>query len=468
MNKIITGIIAIILLMGVSSCVKDNFDAPPTGGKDPDIAVNFRIDSLKNRYGGTAYQINDDLVISAVVTADDKSGNFYKQIIIQDTSGGIALLLEGSNAFNDYPIGRRIFIKLKGLYVVQYKSLFQIAGSIAADGSFNGIPTALYDKYILKGSYFHPVAPGVVTMSQLNSSYQNTLIQLNNVEFQSADAGKPYADASNKASLSRVVKNCSGGSLETYNSGYSTFASQLTPTGNGTLVCIYSVYGNNAQLLLRDLSDLKMDSTRCGGGGPIGGGTGLLAIRNLYPGSEVALPSNTFARGTVISDRTGGNNDSKNLVIQDSVGGIVIRFAAAHSFNVGDVVSVDVSGLALKEFNGLLQIDKSTSPFGVPLANATKTGTGTITPRIATTADVQSNANTWESTLITIQNANISGTTYNGTNTITDITGTLNHYVRSAATFSGIAVPSGSKSFTGVLADFNGPQLSIRTLSDVQ
>ena len=82
MNKITTSIIALVFMAGISSCVKENFDVPPTGGKDPDITVNFRIDSLKNRYGGTAYQINDDLVISAVVTADDKSGNFYKQIII--------------------------------------------------------------------------------------------------------------------------------------------------------------------------------------------------------------------------------------------------------------------------------------------------------------------------------------------------------------------------------------------------
>lgn len=463
MNKIITGIIALFLLMGISSCVKEDFDVPPTGGKDPDIAVNFRIDSLKARYSGVNLLINEDLVISAVVTADDKSGNFYKQIIIQDTSGGIALLLEGSNAFNDYPIGRRIFIKLKGLYLVQYKGIFQIAASISPDGSFNGIPTALYDRYILKGSYFHPVTPKLVTISQLNPTYQNLLIQLDNVEFQQSDAGQPYADGYNKISLSRVVKNCTGGTLETYNSGYSNFANQLTPTGKGSMVCIYSVYNTTGQLLLRDPSDLHLDSTRCGGGGT-GGGNGIMGIRNLWGGSDVVIPSGKTIKGIVICDAAAGNMDPKNLVVQDSTGGIVVRFTANHTFQLGDEVTIDLSGLTLTSYNGLIEVTFT------PPSVATKTGTGTITPRIATCADIQANYDAWESTLVTVQNASIggTGTTYAGTKTLTDATGTLSHYTRTQATFSSVTLPLGNKNWTGIIGDFSGAQLSIRTLSDVQ
>ncbi len=465
MNKLITGIIALLMITGLSSCVKDNFDEPPVGGKDPDIAVNFFIDALKARYTGTTpYYINEDLVISAIVTADDKSGNFYKQIIIQDTTGGIALLLEGSNIYNDYPIGRRIFIKLKGLYLTQYRGVYQIAAAILPDGSTNGIPTALYDKFILKGSYFHYVAPKVLTISQLSPTYQNMLIELQGVEFETADAGKPFADGYAKSSLSRTVKNCTGTTIETYNSGYALWANSLTPTGRGSLVAIYSQYNTTGQLLIRDpATDLQMDSTRCGGG-PIGGGNGIMRIRNLYGGSDATIPSSETIKGIVISDNTGANFDPKNLAIQDTTGGIVVRFTANHSFAVGDEVTVNISGLTLTSYNGLLEI------INVPAANASKTGTGSITPRVATTQEIQANGDAWESTLITVENATIggSGSTYNGTKTLTDITGTLNHYTRSGATFSGDALPSGSKSFTGVLGDFNGLQLSIRTLSDVQ
>jgi hypothetical protein len=461
MNKLLFNFIAIIFLTGVSSCLKESYDTPPSGGKDPDIEVNCTVAQLLARYPGSSFYINEDLVVKAIVTADDKSGNFYKQIIIQDSTAGIALLLEGSNIFTDYPIGRRVFIKLKGLHLVQYRGLFQLAASIAPDGSFNGIPTALYDRFILKGTYFHEVAPKVVSISQLNSSYQNQLIQLNNVEFQSSDAGQPFADAFNKQSVSRVIKNCTGGSIETYNSGYANFANHLTPTGNGTLVAIYSVYNTDGQLLLRDESDLKMNSLRCGQGV---GGNGIMGIRNMYGGSDISLPSGKIISGVVISDGANGNTDPKNMVIQDSTGGIVIRFTANHSFLVNDKVTVDLSGLTLTSYNGLIEVTNT------PSANAVKTGTGTVTARVATAAEVQLNGDVWESTLVTVQNATIggSGTTYNGTKTLNDGTGTLAHYTRSGASFANITLPGGSKSFTGIIGDFSGFQLSIRSLSDVQ
>ena len=263
MNKLLSALIAFVFIAGISSCVKDNFDAPPTGGTDPNITVNFTIDSLKARWSGTNYYISEDLVISAIVTADDKSGNFYKQIIIQDSTKGITLLLGGSNIFNDYPIGRRIFIKLKGLYVVNYKGMIQIAGSIAPDGSFNGIPVALYDTYILKGTYFHDVAPKVVSINQLNSSYTSTLIELDNVQFGGTDVGKPFADSYNKLSVSRTIRNCTSGTITTYNSGYADFANTHIPSGNGTILGIYSVYNTTGQFLLRNTSDIHLNNPPC-------------------------------------------------------------------------------------------------------------------------------------------------------------------------------------------------------------
>src|SRR5690606_35616425 len=101
------------------SCVKETIDPPPFGGKDPDIEVNFTIDQLKTRYLGQPYYINEDLVISGVVVADDKSGNFYKTIILEDsaTQSGIALSLNSTFLFTSYPVGRRIFVKLRGLFL---------------------------------------------------------------------------------------------------------------------------------------------------------------------------------------------------------------------------------------------------------------------------------------------------------------------------------------------------------------
>ena len=71
MKKTIQLFSVIFLTVGLASCIKDKYDAPPTGGTDPDITVNFTIQQLKTMYAGTIMRITDSLVISGVVTADE-------------------------------------------------------------------------------------------------------------------------------------------------------------------------------------------------------------------------------------------------------------------------------------------------------------------------------------------------------------------------------------------------------------
>ncbi len=463
MKKALSFITVLLMLATVSSCVKETYDAPPTGGKDPDITVNTTIKDLRAMYQGNLLKISDSLVIMGVVTGDDKSGNLYKQITIEDSTAGITILIEGTSLYNEYPVGRRLFIKLKGLYLSDYAGLIQLGNSDGVE--VIGMPTATTDKYILKGIYGLTPVPTPVTISQLNSDYQSMLIELNDVEFATADANQPYADGVNKISKNRTLKNCNGGTILVRTSGYASFANAKTPGGKGKFVGIYSEFNTDAQLLVVDPKQVALDGTRCGGG-VVSNGAGILGVSSSYSGSDATVQAGKIVKGIVISDRTNGNIDPKNMVLQDSTGGIVIRFTGTHTFDVGDEVQVDLSGLTLTSFNGLIEVTN------VPFAAASKTGTGTITPRVATIAQVLANANAWESTLLTIQNATVAavGTslTYSGSKTMTDGTGSLTLYTRSQAAFSGSTIPTGPKSWTGFLGDFNGAQLSIRNTADVQ
>lgn len=455
----------LILVLGFSSCVKDDFDAPPADGEDPDITANTTISQLKQLFSGSPVEITDSLVIQGVVISSDKAGNFYKTLVIQDATAGISIRLDQADLYADYPIGRRIFVKCKNLWLGDYGNLVQLGGALDNSDPQNPgvlpIPSAIIGTYLLKGKYNIAVTPITLTIDQLDNLYQNMLIRLNNTEFATAELGKTYADAVDQSSENRNVTDCNGNSVILRNSGFAQFAGDTLPEGNGTLTAIFTVFGNTFQLVINDVTDVQFDSARCTSGG---GGDGILGIRNLYTGSDVTIGSGKTITGIVISDRVNGNFDSRNLVIQDSTGGIVVRFTAAHNFNLGDEVEVDVSGETLTEFNGLIEVD------GVPNANATKTGTGSITPRGATISQITSNSNIWESTLVKVYDVTLTGGSgkYSGTITMTDASGTLDMYTRTGATFANTNYPTGSVSVTGVLGDFNGEQLSIRSTADVQ
>lgn len=450
------------------SCVKDEFDAPPTGCEDPALDANISIKKLKEDYyiSGAATQITSDLIINGVVVADDRSGNLYKTMVIQDETAGIAVRLDMSDYYTRFPVGRRVFIKLKGLYIGAYNNLIQIGANDPADpANVATIPLSLVEQFIIKGECNLNVTPIDVSIDNLSpDTHQNMLIRLSNVEFQVSDTNKTYADVAAQLSLNRTVKDCNGNSIIVRTSNFANFASANTPSGNGTLTAIYTVFGTTPQLVLRDLSDVNMEGPRCGSqpGGPV---VTIMSIRNLYTGTTTTVPANKKIKGVVISDKDNGNIDVKNIILQDSTGGIVVRFTANNSFSLNAEVEVDISGQELSTFNGQLQVNN------VPIANAVQTGTGSVTPKVATIAQINANFSAWESTLVKVFDATItgSGTTYNGSKTLNDGTATITLYTRLQASFANVNHPTTPVDITGILIPFNTTkQISLRNLSDVQ
>ncbi len=257
----------LILLTGLfSSCIQDNFDNPPTNGVDPNMTANITIAGLKAMYTGTALQLPDSLIICGIVVADDKSGNFYKSIVIQDSTAGILIRMDNTGLFGSYPVGRRLFIKLGGLWMGEYGGLIQLgaAQTIGTTNEVDPIPAVLFDSYIFKGTLNNDVIPITVDITSLSNSHQNMLIRLQNVQFVPGDTGETFADAVFQQSVNLYIKDCNNNQAIVRTSGYADFAGTVVPSGNGEFVCIYSVYGSDQQLIVRDPSDLKLTGPRCG------------------------------------------------------------------------------------------------------------------------------------------------------------------------------------------------------------
>lgn len=468
-----TGLLGLMVTALIASAVSCNkkFDEPPAY-VPPNITATMTIAELKAMHSFGSYEaIETDDVIEGIVVANDSSGNFYKEIIIQDASGGLNVKMELFNLYTNFPIGRQVFIKLNGLYLGDYNNNIQLGGSVDSEGSINEIASDLVDEFVIKGSFNNSVTPTVVSVSSLNDSYQNMLIQLENFEFQSADLSKTYAiSGSSPQSVNFTLKNCSGQSIVLRNSGYADFANLTVPGGNGTITAIYSVFGSTKQLFIRDTADIKFYGARCtGGGGGVATPIDIAALRALYPGTGTSdAPDDRKISGVVISDRNSGNLNGQNLVLQqgDGLAGIVVRFTANHSFNIGDKLEVNVTGGSLGEFNGWLQVSN------LGLTAATKTGTGTINPRIATTQQINDNFEAWESTLVQINTATITGGTsgtWKGTTTITDAAGTIASFTSSSANFANTNYPTGTVTFKGYVSQFNSTkQVNMRTSADAQ
>ena len=493
MKKIMLPAIAILALLaiGLGSCVKQKFDAPPDGSSyDPKIPVNNTILALKSLYGNSPVLIDSDYVISGIVTADDRSGCFYKQIVIQDSTSGIVILLgRSSGLYTDYPIGRKIYVRCKGLYLGAYGGFIQLGYTPDITNSLSDIPSALIPKFIVKANTGNVVTPRTVTINQIstyvaNNPWFGTLIRIDSSEFLQTEVNEVYAQDPNIASgTDRHIEDCASNSVVVRMSGYANFRNVLIPTGKGPITSIFSVYNKKTQLLIRDTSDINMRAPRCGGvviTTPID--ITIDSLRKLFTAttdtSHITTLGNVQIHGIVTSSLKDSNISNKNLILEDESGkGIVVFYTASYPYKVGDSLTIDVTGTKLIYYRGSLEAT------GTAAKTKTFTAIKGIVPKVVTISNLNSDLSNpifsqrqYESVLVKIINCTINNgtpTTYASNPNISDNSGSIELFTNSWALFAGTSCPTSAVSITGISTVYGKSaaacvkQISIRNTLDV-
>jgi hypothetical protein len=217
-------------------------------------------------------KISADYIIEGTVTANDKSDNFYKAIIIQDSTAAITIKLDGYNLFTKYPVGQKVGIALNGLWLSDYAGMTQIGIGVdrsdPASPFLLGIPQPLMSRYISLLAGGKLMTPIAVLATGLVDSLKGCLVAIDQLEFVVSDTGKPYSDLVNQLPTSHTLRTCSIGNLYLRTSGFASFGNALTPRGNGRATGIYTVFRTQKQLVIRDTSDLQLTGLRCSVTGP--------------------------------------------------------------------------------------------------------------------------------------------------------------------------------------------------------
>ncbi|MBK6364208.1 MAG: hypothetical protein IPN49_08635 [Saprospiraceae bacterium] len=462
--------VATLFIIHIQSCLKGEFDNPPAI-QEPNISAENIVslqEVLDKLVLGQAVKLDLDKYVKAVVIADDKSGNFYKTIHVKDENSalGIGISIEETEIHAHYPVGRRVFIHLKDLYIADNAGLPLLNyGTYNDDGRLRlqGIPGVLMQKVLLKGATGIVVEPVKTKISQLGNAALNTLIQLDDIEFRDASPTTTYAinNPLNPLTLNHTLVDCEQGQITLRNSGYATFAGAVVPRNNGSIIGIYTVFGNTKQIFIRDTTDVIFTNKRCGE--REGNQISIRELRDNYENGINVIPAGTYLKGVVISDYTQGNIQNQNIVVQDGDAGIVCRFGSVPNTPLGTEVRVNLTGLSMSEFNGLLQVSN------IPLGNLVIIGPGTLPqPKVLKINQLESNAH--ESTLIKIVDAEFKGGTTYGTQgvTIEDNSGSVQVFTRTQSTFSSAPIKTGKVKVTAIVGKFNTIQLQLRSLIDVE
>lgn len=269
----------IALLAGtftLASCMDGDWDVPegiPYGNNELEAGTTVTIAELQNTYASTISsdnykQITEDLWLRCVINGNDYGDNLYKQISVQDETGGIIIGINGSDQGAFMPVGQKLLISLKGLYIGGYGNQAQLGGLY--NGGLGRMELSDWKKHvrlIMDGSS-DALAFGTMKVDTIDFDASKTMTQqagrvvrLSGVTI-SRDGTPIIAPDDGSVSL---VSNCVNRTLSGGNAGskcvlrtstYAAFKGVAIPTTPVELYGIASIYRGTWQILARTQSDL--------------------------------------------------------------------------------------------------------------------------------------------------------------------------------------------------------------------
>ncbi len=133
------------------------------------------IHDLKALYKNGPVGINSNIWIKGQVTTTDITGNIYREIYIQDETGGIDVKIGKSSLYSEYKLGQWLYVSCANLTLGAYNGMPQL-GMEADNTPTNEYETsyidvqAIIDQHIFKGPDAPAVQPLVVSENDIKTA----------------------------------------------------------------------------------------------------------------------------------------------------------------------------------------------------------------------------------------------------------------------------------------------------------
>lgn len=241
-------LVASLLLAGCydSSFGERSDDAPPA-------PATVTLTELHARFVGTTFRVEGELVVKGTVTTSDRDENFYRTLCIEQDGAGLEVMAGIDHLHNDYPVGCRVTLRLRGLAIGQSRGVLQ-AGRMPAPGSgyptdYLGSPAAVGMHLVRDTEALEPLIPATRTIGELTPALCGTLVLIAGVRY----APEELASAS-WAGYKRF-RDTAGAVIYTYVRPGAAFAAEEVPAGVCTLTGILQYDDDRYILKLRDAND---------------------------------------------------------------------------------------------------------------------------------------------------------------------------------------------------------------------
>lgn len=274
MKKIILkSLLLISISIGISSCVNDDSYSTPSNTLETyELTTTTTVAAVNTAATTTPVEYTADDIIEAYVTSNDESGTFYKSISFQTipTDGsapiGFSVPIDVTTLYGEgFTPGRKVYIKLKGLYTAKVFGSMQI-GSLF-EGGVGRISVFQWKNHLFPSATIVDEDTFVRTLT-LAAAYtdanQNTLVELDAVQFADSSINRTYYDVdSGGGATNHLINAITGGTQRIIRfSSFAPFTGNQVPLGSGKIRGVLSKFNSDFQFIVRYESDIKLNDPR--------------------------------------------------------------------------------------------------------------------------------------------------------------------------------------------------------------
>lgn len=202
---------------------------------------------LKSLCDGQYYPIADQTVVRGIITGNNRYGEFYNQLVIEDASGGIAIAAEYAAAENPYPLGEELIVYCNGLTLYDYGGKTML-GKVAGESTC--IPRSKTAEHLrLSGREAAHRTAAPVKIRDLTAAHVDTYVRIDGVHFTERASWCEFDPETGRyATTQRTVEDTAGNTLAVRTLGGCLYAGEPLPSGSGSLCGIVDYFNGTYSL----------------------------------------------------------------------------------------------------------------------------------------------------------------------------------------------------------------------------
>ena len=246
MKTTVLHIISSLLLFTLMSCNESgvDFDSPPHN--------LISISHLKSGATSASRIITDDVAIEGHILVNDLFGEYYKSIVLCDSSGGIEIMVDTDKSVTEFPVGAHMTVYCSSLALGNYGGKIELGAAPTSSYNINRIAKSDFSRYFkIDKTNLKEVKATKISIAEITPQLSGNYIRLEDVTFGN-QAGMRWCDtdpeSGEQITTERTISDRYGNTLTVRVLSHYVYGHQAIPSDYGVVQGVIEYFNDKPSL----------------------------------------------------------------------------------------------------------------------------------------------------------------------------------------------------------------------------